>query len=225
VNTLLLRLAAPLQSWGTLDRFGLRSTDTEPSKSGVVGLLCAAMGIPRGDATTIAELGRLAMGVRVDREGEMLRDYHTTGGGSFAGRPHGVYDAKLKRAEHTVPTERFYLADASFLVALHGEAKLIERARDGLLAPVWPIFLGRKACPPAGPVFVGIVDDRSSLEECLRVWARDDDAPNGPLRLVLESGPEGRARDDVPLSFDPRRFGRRYVVASQADPPRARRAS
>jgi CRISPR system Cascade subunit CasD len=223
VSTLLLRLAAPLQSWGTLDRFGIRTTDTEPSKSGVVGLVCAAMGVPRNDERTITELGRLAMGVRVDREGEQLRDYHTAGGGKFAGKPHRVYDAKLRRPVHTVPTERYYLVDASFLVAIEGDAILLERARDALRAPVWPIFLGRKGCPPAGPVLVSL--EASPASECLRGWARDDDATVGPLRLVVESGPDGRPRDDVPICFEPRRFGRRYVEIAWTDPPRSRRAS
>ena len=223
MSTLLLRLAAPLQSWGTLDRFGIRTTDTEPSKSGVVGLLCAAMGVPRGDEKTITELGQCAMGVRVDREGMQLRDYHTAGGGKFAGKPHRVYDAKLRRPEHTVPTERFYLADANFLVAVQGNAQLLERARDALRSPVWPIFLGRKGCPPAGPVLVSL--EGAPVGECLRGWVRDDDAADGPLRLIVESGPEGRPRDDVPISFEPRRFGRRYTEIAWTDPPRARRAA
>ncbi len=213
-STLLLRLAAPLQSWGMLDKHVTRTTDTEPSKSGVVGLICAAMGVPRTDDRSITELGQLAMGVRADREGTVLRDYHTT---------EGVYDVKLRRAVHTVPKERFYLEDASFLVALEGDGELLERARDALRAPVWPIFLGRKSCPPACPVFVSL--EAAPLGECLRAWMRDDRATNGQLRLIVESGPHGRPRDDVPLSFDPRRFGRRYVEIAWTDPPRARRAS
>lgn len=45
--TLLLRLAAPLQSWGSDSKFETRKTDREPTKSGVVGLLAAALGLRR----------------------------------------------------------------------------------------------------------------------------------------------------------------------------------
>ena len=47
MSVLLMRLAGPMQSWGTQSRFGHRDTGTEPSKSGVIGLLCAALGWPR----------------------------------------------------------------------------------------------------------------------------------------------------------------------------------
>ncbi len=47
MSVLLLRLAGPLQSWGTQSRFRVRDTGREPSKSGVIGLLCTALGRPR----------------------------------------------------------------------------------------------------------------------------------------------------------------------------------
>ena len=59
---LLLRLAGPMQSWGTQSRFTHRDTDLEPSKSGVIGLLCAAMGKPRDDLTAIKRLAGLEDG-------------------------------------------------------------------------------------------------------------------------------------------------------------------
>ncbi|MGH9945529.1 MAG: type I-E CRISPR-associated protein Cas5/CasD, partial [Pyrinomonadaceae bacterium] len=89
-RTLLLRLAGPMQSWGAQSRFREREAGREPSKSGVVGLLCAALGKPRDEGNgddgngdkfpALARLAALRMGVRVDREGALLRDYHTAGG-------------------------------------------------------------------------------------------------------------------------------------------------
>ena len=73
--TLLLRLKAPLQSWGMASRFSIRDTAKEPSKSGVIGLLCAALGISRDNANTdnptFNALTKLKFGVRVNREGVM----------------------------------------------------------------------------------------------------------------------------------------------------------
>jgi len=77
MTTLLLRLAGPMQSWGTQSRFDHRDTGLEPSKSGVVGLLCAALGRPR--AADGSDLAALRMGVRVDREGVLKVDYQTAG--------------------------------------------------------------------------------------------------------------------------------------------------
>ena len=85
------------------------------------------------------------MSVRVDREGGTLVDFHTAGAGRFAGEQHRVYGTT-----DPVITRRSYLTDASFLVALgyedDGLAAEIDRA---LSAPRWPLFLGRRACPPA----------------------------------------------------------------------------
>ena len=81
-STLLFRVEGPMQSWGTQSRFSHRDTGHEPSKSGIIGLVCAALGKPReerpGDGfPTLRQLTALTMGVRVDREGRVERDYHT----------------------------------------------------------------------------------------------------------------------------------------------------
>jgi CRISPR system Cascade subunit CasD len=75
MTTLLLQCVAPLQVWDTQSRFGVRTTGREPSKSGIVGLLCAALGRPR--TAPIDDLAALTMAVRVDKEGVILRDFHT----------------------------------------------------------------------------------------------------------------------------------------------------
>ena len=70
--TLLLRLAAPLQSWGADSKFETRKTNREPTKSGVIGLLAAALGLRRDDAAGLARLNGLNFAVRADREGSLL---------------------------------------------------------------------------------------------------------------------------------------------------------
>ena len=50
MSTLLLRLAGPLQAWGNDSKFETRRTGREPSKSGVIGLLAAALGKKKGCA-------------------------------------------------------------------------------------------------------------------------------------------------------------------------------
>ena len=75
--TLLLRLAAPLQAWGADSKFETRKTNREPTKSGVIGLLAAALGLRRDESEALARLAQLRFGVRVEREGQLLVDYHT----------------------------------------------------------------------------------------------------------------------------------------------------
>lgn len=108
--TLLMRLQGPMQSWGTTSRFDERDTQLEPSKSGVLGLVCAALGRDRSEP--LEDLASLRMGVRVDREGIPLRDYQTATGVLVAS---GKADPR-----RTVVSPRHYLADAVFLVGLEG---------------------------------------------------------------------------------------------------------
>lgn len=207
--TLLLRLQGPLQSWGTTSRFDERDTQAEPSKSGVVGLLCAALGRDRREP--VDDLAAMHMGVRVDREGVPMRDYQTATGVLIAG------SAKAD-AERTVVSPRFYLADATFLVALEGrDASLLGQLHQALRQPVWPLALGRKSFTPASPVFLpdGLVDE--PLEQALQGYdSQHHRRPAGRLRLVLEHASEGSIRLDQPVGpFSERRFGPRFVTVME----------
>lgn len=206
MSVLLLRLAGPMQSWGMQSRFGVRDTALEPSKSGVVGLLCAALGRPRTEP--VADLAALEMGVRVDREGRLLRDYHTA---------QDVLRADRSGRQETVVSQRYYLADADFLVALGGSPDLLIRLRAALEAPVWPLYLGRKAFVPGQPLLVpdGVVKGvsvREALERHPWVGRTHERRPDR-LRIVLDAPPGGEARPDLPVSFASRRFGLRHVVS------------
>lgn len=150
-RTLLLRLAGPLQSWGTSSRFTRRATDYAPSKSGVLGMLAAAKGIRRTEPLT--ELLGVRFGVRIDQPGSMLRDFQTS-------RP--IDDPKANASL----AERFYLSDAVFLAAVEGEAALIDGLADALMRPRFQIYLGRRSCPPSQKVLVGTVS--ATLEDALQ---------------------------------------------------------
>ncbi len=222
MRCLVLRLAGPMQSWGTQSRFTERDTGKEPSKSGVIGLLCAALGRDRTEP--LDDLASLQMGVRVDREGVFSRDYQTAGGGSIDGSRYGVIKASGAAGDPVV-SSRYFLADAEFLVALAGSDDLVEHLCEKLRDPVWPLFLGRKAFTPTPPLFLCVSEQEP--EGVLRSlpWRRRHakEEPPSRLRLVLECAPdEGAARMDVPLSFElkERRFATRYVRVGYCPAPR-----
>ncbi|MCX5417833.1 type I-E CRISPR-associated protein Cas5/CasD [Streptomyces sp. NBC_00059] len=88
-HVLLVRLAAPLQSWGVASRFAAhRDSHVRPTKSAVIGLCAAALGRDRTDP--VDDLAALAFGVRADHPGTPVRDYHTVGAGRFPLRPRDV---------------------------------------------------------------------------------------------------------------------------------------
>jgi CRISPR system Cascade subunit CasD len=202
--TLLLRLQGPMQSWGTTSRFDERDTQLEPSKSGVLGLVCAALGRDRSEP--VDDLAALRMGVRVDREGVPMRDYQTATGVMTA--------AGKVELDRTVVSPRFYLSDAVFLVGLEGDSALLERIHAALKHPIWPLALGRKSFVPSLPVYLPDAVVEVDLEAALKSWSYlpEGAAPKEKLRLLLEDKDEGSVRLDEPVApFSERRFGPRFV--------------
>ncbi|MFC5996767.1 type I-E CRISPR-associated protein Cas5/CasD [Pseudonocardia hispaniensis] len=197
MTALLLRLAGPLQSWGTKSRFTRRGTDRIPSKSGLIGLLAAAQGRRRTDP--LEELLGLKLAVRTEQPGRMERDFQT------AARPG-------ERTPVSVST-RHYLADAVFLAAVEGDPALLEGLQAALRRPHFPLYLGRRSCPPAGPIEHGL-RDRAAVDALIaepwhaapwfqKAWQ----APTASLELVADCDPgepEAELVRDEPLSFDPR---------------------
>jgi len=158
LKTVVLRLAGPLQAWGAKSRFNRRETAMEPTKSGVVGLLAAALGRRRGDP--IDDLAKLTVAVRTDWPGTLLRDYHTVS--DYRGRPllSSSVDAKGRQKvttpnKYTHVTQRFYLQDAVFVVAVAGTAGLVAQLPPALARPAFPLFLGRRSCVPSLPILLG----------------------------------------------------------------------
>ncbi len=218
MSLFLLRLADPMQSWGTQSRFKIRDTGLEPSKSGVIGLLCAAMGRHRDEP--LDDLTALKMGVRVDQEGRIACDYQTA---------LEVVRSDASSCE-TVLSHRYYLADADFLVGLEGERELLARLDAALTAPVWPLCLGRKSFVPGRPVRLGDgLRPDGTMPGSLESYPWFPAKRHGPgpekLRLVLESAAgDGEPRSDVPLSFAERKFTVRYVQTRFCQVQQAARA-
>lgn len=167
-QTLLLRLAGPLQSWGTSSRWTERDTGYEPSKSGVIGILAAALGLPR--EADLSQLASLRMGVRVDQEGSPGYDFQSAGAGNdhpgiAMGRDTASIIATRQRILKAGGTlldsqrgkasisRRYFLQDAVFLVGLEGDDLAFLTGLDAALrAPVYPIGLGRRSYVPSVPV-------------------------------------------------------------------------
>ena len=207
---LLLRFAGPMQAWGVKSRFTVRATELAPTRSGVVGMLASAVGRRRTDP--IEDLLALRFGVRKDQPGTVIRDFHT---------------ARTLDGRESMPlSNRYYLADAVFLAGIEGDRALLEGIDEALRHPAFPLYLGRRSCPPTHPVSLGLRE--AALLKALRAepWLASEwfrrrrrDGFDAEILIDQEAVPvEERAGDargsrDVPLSFDPRRrdYGFREV--------------
>lgn len=143
MQTLIINLTGPLQSYGNQASFDRRTTDDYPSKSAVVGLLAAALGYRRRDPR-IKTLNQLHFAVRIDQVGIPLNDFQTV-----------EWKPQTRKITH-----RDYLQDARFVVALgSSNGDWLDRLKAALAHPRFQLFLGRRANVPAGPLRTVIHDE------------------------------------------------------------------
>lgn len=155
---LLLRLYGPLASWGDIAVGELRHTAVHPSRSALLGLLGAALGVERDDAAGQQALADgYRFGIKMESLGAPLRDYHTV----QLGVPPRKFQFRSRRQElaadkvDTILSTREYRCDSLAVVAvqaLPGAPASLEQLAQALRQPHFPLYLGRKSCPPALPL-------------------------------------------------------------------------
>lgn len=233
---LLLRLEAPLQSWGSRSRWDVRDTATEPTKSGIIGLLGCALGYSMRDPRLEQLNDSLRFGVRVEHPGRIVVDYQTItdflptaagefkfSGGTGKGPPEKL-TTELKEPA-TILSPRAYIEDGAFLVALDATTEkrtVLDDCARAVQQPRWPLYLGRKACVPTRPVFEALTNEYLDLEDALRrrpwswLWKcmEQRSAKQRPSKLDAfleitagESGPRISSRQDAVRSNAARLYG------------------
>jgi len=219
---LILRLDGPMQAWGTHTYEDFRPSNLYPTRSGLLGLLAACLGIGRDDHTGLAALAAsVEFGVRidtaVDRPGctkptnkpdVKLPDFHT------------VLDARKvdgKISKFPVVSCREYLFDAAFTVAIGTKQDApftLDIIAGALRHPCYTPTLGRRACPPARPIFDDDVETENDVVALQKASGRgllvysESTQSTQPLRLR-----------DVPLYGRKRQFGTRLVYLHKNKEP------
>lgn len=208
---LALYLDAPLQSWGYQSRFDRRTSLSYPTRSGIVGMICAAMGVDRSDTEGLQRFESLTISVYTFRQGRRLVDFHTVGGGwDKKINPQCVVPKADGKAGHTVVSRREYLQSSRYGAILQVDNTLGQRIVIALTNPIWGIWLGRKSSIPASPIFQG---QFGSEHEALTklVGLADSDI----LRTIKEVKNFEDGTDtlmDNPLDFSRRRFKPRRIM-------------
>jgi len=222
--TLLLRLKGPMQSWGTHSYFSDRDTSREPTKSGVLGIICAAMGLQRD--SDLSEFSAMRFGVRVNKEGKLKTDFQT------GQEIEQEVTTKRGKKEETYLSHNHYLSDADFIVGFESnDRELLERIQNALKKPKWLLWLGKKSYVPSLPIYIedGLVEkdliralEQHGFEyqEYMRWYDGFDlETKKMKLRFAVDD-PNRQVKDavmtqtinDNPVSFEKRLFRPRYVT-------------
>lgn len=177
----MFRLYGALASWGDIAVGDIRPSYRYPSKSAVIGLIAAAMGIEREAHKKQSELAKLAFSVRIDGPGVPVDDYHTvqapseqairndrskacwTRSDEIEAIKLRVVDTQNSAEAGAIQSRRTYYCDAVYTIAVsEGEGNRIDWSvldvsglKDVvsfLLNPRFPLYLGRKSCPLGLPL-------------------------------------------------------------------------
>lgn len=190
-----------------LSAYGLQTFDVHrrvnhfPTRSAIVGLLAAALGITRKEQQTLYELSEQIMtAVQVNQAGEKMMDYHTV-------QNFRSPDGKIQKG--TKPTYREYWCDSEHTFAISADATLISKLEVAVKAPKFTLFQGRKCCPLTRPLFERIIDESNPAIALKKL------ANKGQIFSDIE-GENQVARIQVrdKLTLVPRKYAMRMVYVS-----------
>jgi CRISPR system Cascade subunit CasD len=218
---LLLWLEAPLQSWGHDSKFGRRDTLNFPTKSGILGLICSALGAGGEQIELLAEFAPLTQtvisfvrgynnsqneSIKRDRE-PLLRDFHMVGSGYDDKDPWTslltpkTNDGKKAVGGGAKMTYRYYLQDAAFAVLLEVPDTRVTTIIEALKRPTWDVYLGRKNCIPTDFIYKEqFINENEGIENALDI-AKDKNLLEDFRVLSGEHEGELLTLMDVPLQF------------------------
>lgn len=227
---LLLWLEGPLQSWGADSRFGRRDSLAFPTKSGVMGIICAALGAGGAQETLLARFADRDLQVRgyarqsksgeaVPRE-SLLCDFQMVGSGYDDNDPWQALlipktsEGKKAVGGGTKLTYRYYLQDRAFAVLLAVPADLVPTVADALQNPTWDLALGRKNCVPTEFIYQGYFPHLQDAERAAENLAQQKQRVRD-LRVIQGADRDGEivTLNDIPVAFgEQKRYRDRQIT-------------
>lgn len=176
---LVFRLYGPLASWGMPAVGGDRPTAAQPTRSALLGLLAAGLGIKRDKEDALQALQKsVSFAVKQTVPSSLMRDYHTAQVPTHSNKiTHFTRKSELASVDlNTILSSRDYRCDGLWIVAvsLTSQATVtLDELQHGLLSPVYSLYLGRKSCPLAAPLQPKVIEAKN-LKDAL-------DSPFPPL--------------------------------------------
>ncbi|MEX2480762.1 MAG: type I-E CRISPR-associated protein Cas5/CasD [Gammaproteobacteria bacterium] len=186
---LVVTLIAPFASYGERAGNVERGTAERPTRSALIGLAGAALGIRRDDAEGQRQLATsFRVGILTLRTGTLLTDFHTFQSlPSSKGKPRTRGEALAVRGDlATSITRREYRTDVWHEAAYTAESGArwsLEELADAFRRPAYTLFLGRKSCPLSAPLDPVLTEAETGLFDVFteRRRSRPSFAPDRPL--------------------------------------------
>ena len=186
----------------------------------MLGLLAACLGYRRDEEEKIRELSTLKFAVRIDQQGDLLKDYHIA-----------ITDKEIVEKPQTYVTNRYYLEDALFVVALSGMDELVDTLIKAIKSPYFQPFMGRRSLPVPVDFFLGvsaedILDSLRNLPWQAASWYKKKKGKQGigekiPLEVYAdeeiveeEKITRSKLRRDISISFSQK--GRQFAFRQEA---------
>jgi CRISPR system Cascade subunit CasD len=224
---LIFRLYGPLASWGDIAVGEYRPSFAHPSKSAIIGLLAAALGIRQNEEERLQHLAEsCSFAVRVDAMGILLRDYHTTQVPSAKkGVTHYTRKSELAMTDlNTILSSRDYRCDAVYTVAINLSERAPHTMQELITAlqkPVFTLYLGRKSCPLSLPLQPQIIS-RATLREAFENASFGDElvsmiASKGTQVYWEDNTASGLDKQEVIIRRDKLRSRKRWQFAERCE--------
>lgn len=227
---LVLQLYGPMASWGDIAVGEYRPSADRPTRSAIIGLMAAALGIRYNEQDKLDTLTKgYRISYRLDDEGIPIRDYHTTHvPSSGSGRNRRVFVTRRdelaapEKDISTILSSRDYRCDVRvtvFISATDSAPYTLQDLIEPLKNPIFVLYLGRKSCPLGLPLNPRVITADSLSNACMQIPPPSLPVNSGlksHIRVFWEEGvsaglPELHSviRRDEPLSRKRRQFANR----------------
>jgi len=210
MKTLKFDLRGLMSGWGQPNHWVVRKSYSFPTKSGIIGMLCCAMGIDRENATkeVLKPFQDLKMGVSLEKNGNKSIDFMICG--FDVRRPM----ANGKSKDSTVVSRVEYTFDPEYKIFIHGEENFLESIKKYLENPRWNIYMGRKNCSISVPIIPQILEGnfidvvKQNISQTDVYFDFMEDLKNDPDVIFLKEF----IVNDVPVDFSKRLFKPRIIM-------------
>lgn len=179
IEHLIFKLHAPLASWGDIAVGEMRPSADRPTRSCVLGLVAACLGIRRESESELQALDHLRVAIRVDEPGLPMYDYHTIQvpksekGVWYRTRGDELHWNRRQSLETILSSRAYRMEAIAHIVVTRPESAAalcptLRSIAEAMDRPTFAPYLGRRSCPLALPLHPRLIEAADFVSACDR---------------------------------------------------------